>query len=99
MKKKSRFKEILEIPKEVYSNIPNFIITGFEEIIIENYKGILEYEEYLVRISTFIGIININGINLRLEKMTEDIYKDDKARIPIIKYFKDKSRKEIFLCL
>ena len=72
MKKKSRFKEILEIPKEVYSNIPNFIITGFEEIIIENYKGILEYEEYLVRISTFIGIININGINLRLEKMTED---------------------------
>ena len=72
MKKKSRFKEILEIPKEVYSNIPNFIITGFEEMIIENYKGILEYEEYLVRISTFIGIININGINLKLEKMTED---------------------------
>lgn len=72
MKKKSRFKEILEMPKEVYSNIPNMIITGFEEIIIENYKGILEYEEYLVRISTFIGIININGINLKLEKMTED---------------------------
>lgn len=72
MKKKTRFKEILEMPKEVYSNIPNLIITGFEEIIIENYKGILEYEEYLVRISTFIGIININGINLKLEKMTED---------------------------
>ena len=72
MKKKSRFKEILEMPKEVYSNIPNLIITGFEEMIIENYKGILEYEEYLVRISTFIGIININGINLKLEKMTED---------------------------
>ena len=72
MKKKTRFKEILEMPKEVYSNIPNLIITGFEEIIIENYKGILEYEEYLVRISTFIVIININGINLKLEKMTED---------------------------
>ena len=72
MKKKSRFKEILEMPSEVYSNIPNLIITGFEEMIIENYKGILEYEEYLVRISTFIGIININGINLKLEKMTED---------------------------
>lgn len=72
MKKKSRFKEILEIPKEVYSNIPNFIITGFEEMIVENYKGILEYEENLVRVSTCIGIININGVNLKLEKMTED---------------------------
>lgn len=72
MKKKNRLNDILEIPKEVYSNIPNFIITGFEEIIIENYKGILEYEDYYIRINTFIGIVNINGINLKLEKMTED---------------------------
>lgn len=72
MKKKNRLNDILEIPKEVYSNIPNFIITGFEDIIIENYKGILEYEDYYIRISTFIGIVNIHGINLKLEKMTED---------------------------
>ena len=53
-------------------HIPNFIITGFEEMIIENYKGILEYEDYYVRVNTYIGIVNIHGINLRLEKMTED---------------------------
>ena len=41
-------------------------------ILIENYKGILEYEDYYIKINTFIGIVNINGINLRLEKMTED---------------------------
>lgn len=72
MKKKNRFNDFLEIPKEVYSNIPNFIITGFEDMIIENYKGILEYEDYYIRISTFIGIVNIKGTNLKLEKMTED---------------------------
>ena len=72
MKKKSRINDILEIPKEVYSNVPNFILTGFEELIIENYKGILEYEDYYVRVNTFIGIVNIHGINLKLEKMTED---------------------------
>ena len=72
MKKRRRFNDILEIPKEIYSNIPNFIITGFEEMIIENYKGILEYEEYFVRVNTYIGIVNIHGINLKLEKMTED---------------------------
>ncbi len=72
MKKKNRIHDILEIPKEVYSNIPNLIITGFEEMIIENYKGILEYEDYYIKINTFIGIMNIHGIHLKLEKMTED---------------------------
>ena len=72
MSKRKRFNDILEIPKEIYTNIPNFIITGFEDMIIENYKGILEYEDYYVRVNTYIGIVNIHGINLRLEKMTED---------------------------
>ncbi len=72
MGRRKKFNDILEIPKEIYTNIPNFIITGFEDMIIENYKGILEYEDYYVRVNTYIGIVNIHGINLRLEKMTED---------------------------
>lgn len=71
-KKYSRMDKMLELPKEVYSNEPKIIITGFDELIIENFKGILEYEEYFVRINTYIGIININGYNLRLENMTND---------------------------
>ena len=63
---------ILEIPEEVYSNVPKIILTGFDEMIIENYKGILEYEEFFVRISTYKGIISINGYNLNLETMTND---------------------------
>ncbi len=70
--RRKKINEILEIPKEVYSKTPHFIITGFEDIIIENCKGILEYEDYYVRINTYIGIINIHGENLKLEKMTED---------------------------
>ena len=72
MSKRKRFNDILEIPKEIYTNIPNFIITGFEDMIIENYKGIIEYEDYYVRVNTYIGIVNIHGFNLRLDKMTED---------------------------
>ena len=73
--KKNKIKSLdrmLDMPKEVYLNIPKIIITGFDEMIIENYKGILEYEEYYVRINTHIGIININGFNLNLENMTND---------------------------
>lgn len=74
MKKKSynKLDRILEMPKEVCSDIPKIIITGFDEMIIENFKGILEYEEFFVRINTHIGIININGFNLNLENMTND---------------------------
>ena len=77
MKKRKRpslrkIDNILEMPKEIYSEEPKITITGFEELIIENYKGILEYEDYFIRINTYIGIININGFNLNLKKMTED---------------------------
>lgn len=64
--------ELLELPKEVCSNVPKIIITGFDEMIIENFKGILEYEEFFVRINTHVGIVNINGYGLSLENMTDD---------------------------
>jgi len=63
MKKRNynKLDKILELPQEVCSNIPKIIITGFDEMIIENFKGILEYEEFFVRINTHIGIVNVNG--------------------------------------
>lgn len=70
--RKKRLDKILEIPQEVYTNVPKITITGFNEIILENYKGILEYEEFFASISTYIGVININGYNINLEKMTND---------------------------
>ena len=71
-KMKKKIDKLLELPQEVYSNVPKIIITGFDEMIIENFKGILEYEEFFVRINTHIGIVNINGYNLNLENMTDD---------------------------
>ena len=70
--KKRRLDKILEMPEEVYSNTPKLTITGFNEMVLENYKGILEYEEFFASISTHIGIVNVNGYNINLEKMTND---------------------------
>ena len=72
MRRNKKLDKLLEMPKEVYSNVPKVTITGFNEIIIENFKGILEYEDFYVRINTYIGIININGYGLNLENMTND---------------------------
>lgn len=53
-------------------NVPKITMIGFEEMLIENYKGILEYEEFFIRICTYIGNINVNGFELKLNQMTED---------------------------
>lgn len=69
---KSRLNKVLEVPDEVALKIPKLTILKFEEVLIENYKGILEYQDFFVRIQTYIGIININGYQLSLEEMTTD---------------------------
>ena len=71
-KKENKFNKLLEMPKEIYCNEPKITVTGFNELLIENYKSVLEYEEFYVRINTYIGIININGFNLVLNEMSED---------------------------
>lgn len=68
----NKINEILEMPAEVVSNIPKISILGFEEILIENYKNIIEYEEFYVKVNTYIGLINVNGFNLKLIQMNQD---------------------------
>ena len=76
MKKKksvrNRINKALEVPDEVALKVPKLTILKFEQVLIENYKGILEYQDFFVRIQTYIGIININGFKLSLEEMTTD---------------------------
>ncbi len=69
---KNRINKVLEVPDEVALKIPKLTILKFEEVLIENYKGILEYQDFFIRIQTYIGIININGFKLTLEEMTID---------------------------
>ena len=75
-KRNSRLSEkinkALEVPREVSGVETKISIIGFDEMLIENYKGILEYEEFYIKIKTSIGNININGFNLSLEQVTED---------------------------
>lgn len=63
---------MLELPIEVTTNIPKITITGFDKIMIENYMGIIEYEEYLVKINTSIGIIIMEGNKMNLNQINEN---------------------------
>lgn len=73
MKKRfSKINEFLEMPEEITTDKPKITILGFEELVIENYKNILEYEEIFIKINTYRGAININGINLKLIQMNKE---------------------------
>ena len=68
----TRINKALEVSREVSKANTKVTIIGFDEMLIENYKGILEYEEFYIKIKTEIGNININGFKLNLEQVTED---------------------------
>ena len=69
---KNKINRILEVPEEVALSVPKVTILKFEQMLIENYKGILEYQDFFIRLKTSIGIINVIGFNLTLEEMTSD---------------------------
>lgn len=60
------------MPKEITSGVPKVTIMGFEQMVVENYKSIMEYQDFFIQINTNIGIININGFQLKLTEMTTD---------------------------
>ena len=71
-KKYSKLDSILELPREVASSDIKVTLNGFDEILIENYKNILEYQDILIKVNTFEGAITIYGFNLKLEEMTDE---------------------------
>ena len=68
----TKVNRLLEMPQEIFSNLPKITIIGFEKMLIENYKAILEYQEFYIRVSTYYGILNINGYSLNLKEMTTE---------------------------
>ena len=68
----SKFDKLFEIPEELVSDIPKITILGFNKMLIENYKCILEYQDIFIRIKMKVGLVNINGTGLELNEMTKE---------------------------
>ena len=71
---KEKVADALELPKEVILNIPKFTMLGTGNLVIENYKGVIEYDDNRVRINTGSGMVKITGERLFIREITsEDI--------------------------
>ena len=67
-----RFAEAASMPRDVVMGASVITITGRIEICIENYRGILEYTDLLIRVQTKSGQIRLSGKNLQIEYYTND---------------------------
>lgn len=71
---KEKFSELLDLPKEIVLNIPKITLVGKSDMMLENYKGIIEYDDKRIRINTGIGVLRITGSGLCIKEITsEDI--------------------------
>lgn len=69
---RNRIAELSELPRDVVLGVPLLTLTGQIELSIENYSGIIEYTELLVRIRTKAGQIRIAGDHLTVDYYTGD---------------------------
>ncbi|MBO0524346.1 sporulation protein YqfC [Clostridium botulinum] len=53
--------EKLDLPRDIILNQPKIIVTGNEEITIENHRGVVVFEEKVVKINSGSGLISIYG--------------------------------------
>jgi sporulation protein YqfC len=71
-KLREKIAEILELPKEIVLNMPKLVMLGNGDVIIENYKGIVEYGEGVVRVNTTSGIIKLIGTDMFIKEITSE---------------------------
>lgn len=71
---REKFTEMLELPKELVLNSPRLTMVGYNDIRIENHKGIMEFGSERVRINTGLGVVKIAGCELLIREISsEDI--------------------------
>ena len=62
----------LHLPADILAGAPIITATGRNELCLENYKGIIEYNDNLIKVQTKVCRICIEGKNLNILYFTED---------------------------
>lgn len=69
---KEKMSETLSMPKDVTLNFPRLVLLGKTELTVENFKGIVEYTDDLLRLNTSTHLLKIEGQNLIISNMTSE---------------------------
>lgn len=67
-----RLARLFEIPGEICGNRPKVTAIGRGEVLIENFKGIMDFQDGTIRINTNNGIIKVVGESLNIREITNE---------------------------
>ncbi|NLC69472.1 MAG: sporulation protein YqfC [Clostridiaceae bacterium] len=63
---------ILELPQEVMLGTPKMVLTGNNRLLVENCRGIVEFEKQKIRLSTLDGFVKIQGEYLSIKEISRE---------------------------
>ena len=63
--------DVFDLPKDALMDLPKIMLTGDREIYIENYKGILEYSDTVIRLSLVGKTLKICGSEMDIRTIGE----------------------------
>lgn len=69
---REKLADTVDISKDQILGVPLVSMIGDREMTIENYVGILEYSDTVIRIKCKSIIVRIDGKNLELKTMTRE---------------------------
>lgn len=70
--KSVRVAETLDMPLEVMCDFPKIEIIGNCKVFIENFRGVLDYNENCIKVNTTVGIAEIIGTEIIIDSITDD---------------------------
>lgn len=67
-----RAADALELPLDVVMNLPRTVIIGNCDLVIENFKGVIDYDDSSFQINTRSGVVRVRGSDLTLDSITDE---------------------------
>ncbi len=64
--------KMLEVPLSAFGGIPSLELTGNREMTVEGCKGVLEYDEDVVKLNLGKMILQVRGRDLNIKGLTDD---------------------------
>lgn len=62
-----------DLPADIVAGAPKVTLTGMEQVLVENHRGILAYTDGLVEVTGRSGHIRIRGEKLLLRAMDSEM--------------------------
>ncbi len=69
---KEKLADLFSLPKDVVCGASNVTIIGSMHVVIENYKGILEYDKEMILLQGKQSKIKVCGIGLKIRSYNEE---------------------------